>query len=105
MTQYVFAYYGEPSFDSPEAGSAYQDKWRAWMGGLGDAIVDPGIPIKPSKTVTSDSVADSPVEGRLSGILVVQAVSVEAAIELALASQHLEYGTIDVAEAFDMAMM
>ena len=44
VTQYAFLYYGEPQFDSPEAGQAHQQKFFAWMRGLGAAVVNRGMP-------------------------------------------------------------
>jgi hypothetical protein len=43
------------------------EKWKAWVGGLGDAIVNPGTPMGMNKTVTSDSVSDEDGPNRLTG--------------------------------------
>ena len=45
MSNYVFAYYGEPKFGSSQEGAKYQEKWRAWVGGLGDALLSPATPM------------------------------------------------------------
>ena len=31
MNKYVFAYYGEPNFNSPEEGKKHMSQWGAWM--------------------------------------------------------------------------
>lgn len=104
MPDYVFAYYGEPTFESREAGTEHMTKWRAWMGGLGDAIVNPGCPTGKPKTVSSGGVSDGAGSNRLTGFSVVKADSMDAAIEMAQGCPHLDHGTVDVAEAMDMGM-
>ena len=104
MPDYVFAYYGEPTFESREAGAEHMAKWRAWMGGLGDAIVNPGWPMGKPKTVSPGGVSDGAGSNRLTGVTVVKADSMDAAVEMAQGCPHLEHGTVDVAEAMDMDM-
>lgn len=45
MPEYVFTYYGEPRFESPETCSTHMAKWEAWISGPGNALVNPGIPL------------------------------------------------------------
>ena len=104
MSDYVFAYYGEPKFESPEEGAKHMAKWQAWMGGLGDAIVNPGHPMGKPKTVSSGGVSDDAGSNRLTGFSIVKADSMDAAVEMAKGCPHLEHGTIDVAEAMTMTM-
>lgn len=103
MSDYVFTYYGEPKFESPEQGAKYMEKWGRWEGSLGKALVNPGVPLKRAKTVSSDGVSDNNSSNRVTGYYVVQAESMEAAIEMAKGCPHLEHGTIDVAEAMEMS--
>ena len=49
MPNYIFAYYGEPTFESPEEGAKYMEEFMAWVGGLGDALVNPGNPLGKPK--------------------------------------------------------
>ena len=105
MKNYVFVYYGEPKFESAEAGTNYKQKWMAWMGGLGKALVNPGIPFGKPKTVSSSGVSDARGgSNRVTGFSTVQADTIEAAIEMAKGCPHLEHGTVDVAEAMEMKM-
>lgn len=105
MSNYVFAYYGEPRFKTPEDGAKHMAKWKSWMDGLGDALVNPGVPFKTPKTVSSDGVSDrGGGSNRLTGFSIVKAESMEAALEMAKRCPHLEHGTIDVAEAMEMKM-
>jgi hypothetical protein len=107
MSTYVFTYYGEPKFESPEEGTKYQAKWQAWVGGIGNALVNPGIPLGMPKTVSSGGVSDDggrPLgkSNRLTGFSMVKADSMDAALEMAKGCPHLEHGTVDVAEAMEM---
>ena len=104
MSNYVFAYYGEPKFKSPEEGAKYMTKWRAWADGLGDALVNPGYPMGKPKTVSSRGVSDGGGSNRLTGFSVVKAGSMDAALKMAKGCPHLEHGTVDVAEAMEMKM-
>ena len=104
MRNYVFAYYGEPKFRSPEEGAKYKEKWMAWVGGLGDALVDPVTPLGKPRTVSSRGVSDGGGSNRLTGFSTVKADSIDVALELARGCPHLEHGTIDVAEAMEMGM-
>ncbi len=104
MKQFAFAYYGEPKFKSPEEGAKYMEKWGVWAGSIGQAFVYPGVPLKKAKTVSSGGVWDNNSSNRLTGFSVVQADSMDAAIEMAKGCPHLEHGTVDVAEAMDMDM-
>ena len=102
MSEYVFTYYGEPKVESPEEGTTYQAKWRAWAGGISDAFVIPGIPFGMPKTVSSAGVSDGGGSNRVTGFSVVKADSLDAALAMAQRCPHLEHGTIDVAEAMEM---
>ncbi len=105
MNNYVFIYYGEPKFKSPEEGAKYMAKFKTWMDGLGDALVNPGVPFKKPKTVSSDGVSDGGGgSNRLTGFSIVKADNMDAALEMAKGCPHLEHGTVDVAEAMEMRM-
>ncbi len=105
MSNYVFIYYGEPKFDSQEKGAKYQEKWKSWVGGIGDAWVNPGTPFGMPKTVSSGgvSVSDNGGSNRLTGFSIVKADSMDAALAMAKRCPHLEHGTVDVAEAMEMS--
>ncbi len=104
MKKFAFAYYSEPKFKSQEEGANYMKKWETWAGGLGKALVYPGVPLKRAKTLSSNSVSDDGRSNRLTGFSIVEADSMEAAIEMAKGCPHLEHGTVDVAEAMEMEM-
>jgi hypothetical protein len=104
MSNYVITYYGFPRFERPEDGNAYMSKWRAWMGDVGDAMINPGTPMSSGKTLSADGVSDTLRGEPLTGFSIVSAESLDAAVALARGCPHLAHGTIDVAQAMDMGM-
>jgi len=104
VNKYVLSYYGEPNFESPEAGMAYQESWMTWMQGLGDALVNPGVPTMKGKVVTRNGISDDETDPRLTGFSIIETESMDGALEMAKACPHLDHGTLHVAEAMDMEM-
>ena len=104
MPNFIFAYHGGKRPESPEEGAKFMERWRAWMGGLGDAAVNRGNPVGKSKTVSASGVSDDGGSNPLSGITVVSANSIDEAIEMAKGCPHLDHGTIEVAEMIEMEM-
>ncbi len=102
MPKFVFAYHGGKKPESADEGAQHMAKWEAWVGGLGDAVVNPGSPLGMSKTVSSDGVSDDGGSNPLSGFSIVNADSMDAALEMAKGCPYLEYGTIEVAEVKEM---
>jgi hypothetical protein len=101
MPNYVIAYHGAGKFETPEQGAAARAKWKAWVGSLGDAVVNPGTPLGRGKLVNSDGVSERGGDS-LSGFSIIRAGSLEAALQLALRCPHLDHGTIEVAEVMEM---
>lgn len=101
MPNFVFAYHG---LTRPKDGAQHMTRWKAWMNSLGAAMINPGVPLGMSKTVTSEGVIDGGGANPLAGFSVVEAASMDAAIEMARRCPHLDIGTIEVAEAMNMSM-
>ena len=102
MSNYIIAYHGGKKPESPEEGAEGMAKWKAWMEGLGEAIVNPGTPLGNSKIVSSSGISDDTSQNRLTGYTIVQAESMDAALEMAKACPFLEIGTVEVAEVMEM---
>ncbi len=103
MPNYVLAYHGGKTPESPEEGARQMAKWNAWVGGLGDAVVNPGTPLGKPKTVSAGGVSDDGGSDPLLGFSIVKADSMDAALEMAKACPTLEIGgTIEVAEVMEM---
>jgi hypothetical protein len=102
VPNFVFAYHGGRKPESPEEGAELMARWKAWLDGLGDAVVNPGTPLGMSKTVSSSGVSDDGGSNPLAGFSIVNADSMDAALEMAKACPFVEMGTIEVAEAKEM---
>ena len=99
MAKYALIYYGEPHAENAEDGRA---RFQQWLEGLGDAVVNPGMPLGPAQKVSTNGVTDNGGSDRLTGLSIVNAESMDAAIEMAKACPFLEVGTVDVAQIFEM---
>ena len=102
MTNYIIAYHGGEKPESPEEGAKQMEKWKAWIGGLGDAVVNPGTPLGKSKIVSSSGVSDADESNLLTGYSTVKADTMDAALEMAKSCPFLEMGTLEVAEVMEM---
>lgn len=102
MAQFGLLYVGEPQFDDPDEAQAHQKQWFDWIGSLGDAIVNPGMPMGPPTRVTADGVAPGPTAERLTGMTIVEAENMDAAIAMAQSSPYVEVAAVDVVEIFQM---
>ncbi len=105
MSNYIFAYHGGKKPETPEEGAEMMAKWNAWLDGLGDAIVNPGTPLGMSKTVSAGGVADDGGSNPLSGFSVIEADSMEAALDMAKSCPFLDMdtATIEVAQMMEMS--
>lgn len=83
MENFMIAYYGGNQPSSKEEGMAQMNKWKAWVDGLGETIVNPVTPLMSTKIVTSSSVVDDNDPNSMKGFAVVKTESIEAAIEIA----------------------
>jgi len=101
MPLYVIAYHHGKDFARPKDGAKHMANWRAWMAGLGEAVVERGKPVGRSKMVGKGGVTDG---GSLAGYTLVNAANMDAAVKMAQACPHLDIGSIEVAEAMDMEM-
>jgi len=95
---FLFAYHGGKIPERPEEGAKHMAKFEAWVGGLGDAVVNPGHPLGKSKTVSSSGVSIDGGSNPLVGFSIVKADSMDAALEMAKGYPHLEIGTVEVVE-------
>ena len=77
-------------------------KWKAWIGDLGDAVVNPGTPLGESKFVSSSGVSDDGESEALNGFSIVEVESMDAALDMAKNCPFLEMGTLEVAEVMNM---
>ena len=102
MPHFIIAYLGGDKPESPEAGAQQMERWKAWLQELGTAVVNPGTPLGPSKIVSANGVADHQAPDRLTGFTVVEADTLEAALDMAQSCPFLEMGSLQVAQMMEM---
>ena len=84
MARFMFAYHGGKMPETEEEVSTVISKWNAWLEAISGNVVDGGNPVGQSSTVESDgSITPNGGSNPLSGYSIVEAESMEAAIELA----------------------
>ena len=72
MPNYIIAYHGEMKKpENLEEGDTQMAKWKTWLGGLGDAVVNPGSPIGMSKIVSSTGVSNDDWTNNMFGFSIV----------------------------------
>ncbi len=97
MTKFLYLYTGGTYPETPEAIKEVMDKWGAWMGSLGDKLVDGGAPLGEKQILGGGA------DTKVNGYSIVEAESIDAAKALADAHPHLEAGGgIEVAEFAEM---
>ncbi len=101
MPKFIIAYLGGRQPENPQQGAAHRAKWKAWVGELGDAVVNPGTPLGKGKLVTAGGVSDAGADC-LTGFSMVTADSMDAALEIAQRCPFLDIGTLEVAEVMEM---
>jgi hypothetical protein len=102
MAKFVMMFHGG---EAPEAPSpAVMDRWMAWFGELGGAVVDMGSPFGATATIASDG---TPSEGAgpdpANGYTVIEAANLHDAVVLAKGCPGLAGGgSVKLYEAVQM---
>ena len=102
MSKFIFAYHGGKQPETQEEMTKIMSEWKNWLGSLGNALVDPGHPAGPSKTVNGKVVHDNGGANPLSGYTLITADNMDGALEIAKGCPHRSHGTIEVAELIEM---
>ncbi|UOA28867.1 YciI family protein [Pseudosulfitobacter sp. DSM 107133] len=104
MPNFIFAYHGGTTPQTPEEGAAAMAKWVAWFENLGAAVVDGGNPVGQSKTVTASGVTGDGGANPLSGYSVISAADIDAAAEMAKGCPMVVdgSGSVEVAPIIEM---
>ncbi|MBL4811306.1 MAG: hypothetical protein JKX69_02855 [Rhodobacteraceae bacterium] len=99
MPQYIIAYHGGSQPATREAGMAQMKAWQEWVGGMGDAVINPGTPLGQSKMLGGSGETIAP----MSGFMIIEAADMDAATVMAEADPFLANGgTIELAEMMVM---
>lgn len=105
MAKFMLTYLGGDHPSSPEEGQKHFEKYKTWLGSLGDAIVSPANPLKGTCVMGPDGSISEGSQTNMSGFTVVQADSMEAAFEMAKSCPFLEInGSLEISEMIEMNM-
>ncbi len=107
MANYVLLYSGATEMPQTQAEiDATMAAWGAWMGGLGDSLVDGGNPVNGSsaKVIAADgTVSPASQEGLQTGYSIISAESIDDAVAKAQGCPIRQAGgNITVLETFEM---
>jgi hypothetical protein len=103
MPQFVLTYLGGDQPSSPEEGAKHMAKYRAWLTDLGEAAVSPMNPLKNMHTVSPDRAVTAGGSTSMSGYTIIEAESIDAALDVAKACPFLDIGgSLEVSELVQM---
>ena len=103
MPKYIVTYLGGDQPSSPEEGEQHFAKYREWLTSLGDSAVSPANPFKNTSTVNSDGTVTPGSTTSMSGYTIIEADSMETALEIAKACPFLDIGgSLEVSELIQM---
>jgi hypothetical protein len=102
MAKFVLMFHGGETPEEPSP--AVMDRWMAWFGELGDAVVDMGAPFGPAATVASDGTpSDGAGPDPVTGYTVIEAADLDAALVRAKGCPGLSSGgSVKVYQAMEM---
>ena len=104
MPKYLLSYHGgNPNLTEAEQESSMA-AWGAWLGGLGDALVDGGNPIGAVATISSDgTTSHDGGSNPVNGYSLVTAPDIEGALSLAKGCPILSNGgSVEIGETIDV---
>ena len=102
MSKFVLMFHGGETPEQPS--SEVMERWMAWFGELGEAVVDMGAPFGATATIASDG---TPSEGSGSdpanGYTIIEAAKLHDAVVVAKGCPGLKSGgSVKVYEAMSM---
>lgn len=105
MSQYLITYLGGNPPSTPEEGKQHFARYKEWLASLGDSVISPANPLKNIHTISTDGSVAAGSSIAMSGYTIIEADTIEAAIESAKACPFLEVGgSLEVSELVKMEM-
>lgn len=103
MSHYAIVYLGGDQPSNPDEGKKHMAKYKQWIADLGDSAVSPANPFKDTATVNSDGTVSAGSNTSMSGYTIIEAETMERALEIARTCPFLEIGgTLEVSEVMEM---
>jgi len=101
VAKFALFYVGEPPSGSPEQEAKAHQEWMAWAQQLGEAALNLGMPFgAPTRINTDGSSQAQPKE--FSGMSIVQADDMDAAVEIAKGCPYVQFAPVDVVQIYEM---
>ena len=82
MTIFLVTYHGGGMPETEEGRKQAMADFGAWVSKTGDALVDPGAPLGPARTVSQGGVRQGVADGPTTGYSVLRADDLDAAVDL-----------------------
>lgn len=106
MAQFLITYIGNYHPSTPAEGKEHFGKYMAWLKGLGSKAISPANPLKDTQTIQPDGTVVGGSTSTMSGYTIIEADSIDEAIEIAQSCPFLEVGgSLEVSELMKMPGM
>jgi hypothetical protein len=92
MTRFLVTYHGGEMPADDAGRKQAMAAFAKWVEQTGKALIDPGAPLGPAKTVSSTSVTDGPAAGPIGGYSLIETDDIDAAINLVAKHPFVERG-------------
>lgn len=92
MARFLVTYHGAGMPAGAEEQQQAAAAFGAWVASVGSALVDPGAPLGRTTTVSGGGEAEGPAAGPASGYSILEAASMEEAVELVRAHPFVARG-------------
>lgn len=103
MPRYLMTYLGGDHPEDPEQGRQHFARYTAWLTALGEAALSPMNPLQETHTVEADGAVRAGGDSGMSGYTIVEAESLDAALEMARSCPFLDIGgRLEVSRLVDM---
>jgi hypothetical protein len=101
MATFLITYHGGGGMpESAEAREQMLAAFQAWAAGVGNAMIDPGSPLGPRRTITGNGVSDTPADPTLGGYTLLSADSLDDAVKAVMDHPFVgRGGTLQVSQA------
>ena len=103
MPKFVLTFEDARQPSSPESSQQHMIDYRNWLTGLGDRLVMPQLAFRQTRVVTNQGVREAE-KGGIMGFLVIEAESMDEAVDVAQRCPFVDMGTMRVAEAMDVSV-
>lgn len=103
MPTYILTYLGTPRMVDKVAEAQHKQAYMEWLQRLGEAAISPMNPLRNFHVIDSNGQVQSGGQTGISGYTLIQADSIEVALEIAQTCPYLQVGgTLEVAELISM---